>query len=445
MFLFLVLCSAINLSLPQAESLAVVYSSEIQSAHHQVLNAHTQYRAEVLKFFPKASITAYLPTVTYSQEEVNYPAYPNPIDYWKRTEQGIVTVDVSMLLPVGGNISVSYDLTKINEISNLYEDERYYQSSLTLNISQPLWGSISPYSSIRTGNNAYLKSVRNYQKTTRNVLRNLRSYYIDFYIYQRVYQHVDTMVKLAQRQIDEIEYLYQQGYVDDIELLQNEGKLGLMILKGMEIESEINQLKDKINLIIGIDQFNLAEPKIPEFNGEIKPDIWFELQDIQAELEDLNQQIIDNRRENGPSLEVSGYYGFRGREEEVQAMYEEFRKNRWGVSVGINIPLLDLPSRRQVQSLEHLRDAYQERENSYRRELNIEITRIRSEKEKLLVKLQLARTTFLASEKVFLESSVLDLSASEQLEILEDYTDAMEYYGSVLKELYLLDINFEEE
>lgn len=429
------------LSLEQAESLAVMNSSEIIIAQQEILSAEADYTTALRRFYPTLYFTGYIPSITYSNEEINYPQYPAPIDYWKKTYQGIANLDLSLLLITGGNVSVEYQMQKVNEYSNLYQDESYYKGDLKFSVSQPIFGNFSPKNEMDNKKRILQREYRELEMTKKDIIKQVRRYFVDLVILIRAYETLETMTDLAERNLNENEFLYAEGYIDEEGYLRTKGKLGLIILNRMEMEYSIQEYKYRLSILIGIDDFKLMDVEFPSITGDPYPDQIYQLYNIEEDILTYEDRITEKKINSGPSLDIEGYYGLNGKDSSYSALYG-IEENRWGVSVGVTIPIFDLTKGSEILSMDYQLASLIENKASLEREIEIERNYLLSRKDELITKYSVAYSTFQASEKVVQRMQVDMLSATEQLNILEDYINSMKYYGGILRDLWVLEVSF---
>ncbi|MBN1151288.1 TolC family protein, partial [candidate division WOR-3 bacterium] len=366
---------------------------------------------------------------------------PEPLKIWTKTEEGVLGAHISALLPTGADAEVSYELSKVNQTSNIYQDENYYEGNVFFSLSQPILGNFLPRNEIKYYERKYERELRNLERTERNVLSSLRANYVDLYILQRSFQTFSSMESLASRQYGELEHLYRSGYVEEVELLRDQSRLGLIILKKLETDSKISECMEELTLLIGEDSFIAIEPEKPDFAGNIMPLAQYELENLEDDIEDAVYLLEKEKSNTGISLDLSGYYGLDGRDEETVALYD-VEENRWGIAAGITVPIFQFSDRERIKALEYSLSALRERKAGAEEELETERRKIETDAQRLLVRLEIAKATFGAAEKALLRTPWEMTSPSEQLSYLQDYTDALEAYGAVLKELLVLDLNF---
>jgi len=431
------------ISLEQAESLAVINSSEIIIAQQEILAAQADYTTAIRRFYPTLYLTGYVPSLTYTNDEIVNPLNPTPIDYWKKTYQGVVDLDLSLLLITGGNISVTYEMQKVNEYSNVYSDESYYKGDLKFSISQPIFGNFSPRNDIENKKRVLERENRELEKIEKDIIKRVRRYFVDLVILSRAYETLEAMTDLAQRNLEENEFLYKEGFVDEEEYLRTKGKLGLIILNRMEMEYDIKEYKYRLSILIGIDDFTLIDVEIPDISGNPFPEQIYQLQRVDDDILNYEDRISEKSINSGPSLDIDGYYGLNGKDSSYSALYG-IEENRWGISVGVTIPIFDLAKRSEILSMDYQLAALVENRASLEREIEIEENYLLSRKEELITKYSIAYSTFQVSEKVVQRMQIDMLSATEQLNILEDYINSMKYYGGILRDLWILEVSFGE-
>lgn len=440
--LFNVLVSLV-LSLSQAESLAVSNSYEMRAARERVLSARSQYKSQVYKFIPELSLTGYVPRISYASNYTNYPPFPEPLKIWTKTEEGVLGAHLSALLPTGADAEVSYELSKVNQTSNIYQDENYYEGNVFFSLSQPVLGNFLPRNEIKYYERNYERELRNLDRTERSILASLRSDYVDLYILQRSSETFYAMESLALRQFGELEHLYRSGYLEEVDLLRDQSRLGLIILKKLETDSKISQSIDELALATGEDSFTAVLPDVPVFTGEITPLVYYDFADMEDDIEDAVYLLEKEKSATGISLDFQGYYGLNGRDEETSALYD-VEENRWGIAAGITVPIFRFSDRERIKSLEYSLSALRERKAGLEAEIAAQKRKIGADSQRLLVRFEIAKSTFEAAEKVLLRTPWDMISPAEQLSYLQDYTDALEAYGAVLKEMLILDLNFDK-
>ncbi|MBN1620745.1 TolC family protein, partial [candidate division WOR-3 bacterium] len=443
MLVLLNLVVSVVLSLSQAESLAVSNSFEMRAAREKVLSARSQYRSQVYKFIPELSLRGYVPRISYSSNYTNYPPFPEPLKIWTKTEEGVLGAHLSALLPTGADAEVSYELSKVNQTSNIYSDENYYQGNVFFTVSQPILGNFLPRNEVKYYERKYERELRNLERTERNVLASLRANYVDLFILQRARETYFVMESLASRQFGELEHLYRSGYVEEVALLRDQSRLGLIILKKLETDSKISQCMEELALLTGEDSFTAIFPDMPVFSGEITTLGHYELRDIEDEIEDALYFLEKDKSASGISLDFQGYYGLNGRDEETYALYD-IEENRWGIAAGITIPLFHYSDRERIKSLEFSLSALRERKKGVEDEVQAEKRKVETEVQRMMLRFEIAKSTFEAAEKALLRTPWEMTSPSEQLSYLQDYTDALEAYGVSLKELFILDLNYKK-
>ena len=124
---------------------------------------------------------------------------------------------------------------------------------------------------------------------------------------------------------------------------------------------------------------------------------------------------------------------------------KELSKNRWGVSVGLTIPILNPPSFSELASLEHKKKALEEKTKYFKKQLELDKNALLYKKEKILKRFEIAKGIYDASEKTLKEVPFSFLSTSQKLELLDDYIQVIQSYQNILCEMLILDVSFEKK
>ncbi|MCK4233018.1 TolC family protein, partial [candidate division WOR-3 bacterium] len=300
-----VLITSFEPSIADVESLALRESSEIRIASEELESAKAEYKAALLSFVPSIKTTAYVPSISYYSDEIYYPSYPYPIDYWKRKEEKLIITELSLSLPFGGDATVSYDLMKVGEFYNLYGDREYYEGNITFNLSQPIFGTSVLWDRIKQLRRGVGKKARELKKVKRDVKREVRRDIVSIFISEKTLEGINEMGELAERGLQELDFLRKKGVIDENEHLISKGKLGRFLLKKMEIEEDLRENKERLKLLTGLSDFSAAEIPIPDFSGESVPDIVFDLLTIRDDIMSIDDEISRKKRLFYPSFEVS--------------------------------------------------------------------------------------------------------------------------------------------
>lgn len=442
----LLLIVSIAISVSQVESLALESSSEIRSAQEELKGVEANYKGALFSFVPSINITGNIPSLSYYSDEIYYPSYPAPIDYWKRTNERLISTELSLALPFGGDASISYDVLKMGEFYNLYEDREYYEGNLTFSLKQPFLGTSSSWDQIKSLGRDVERAKRNLKKTERDVRRDVRRCYATIFVSEKIIKGIKEVGKLAEKGLEELEFLKGEGLIDEMEYLKSKGKLGLMLLKKMEIEATLRENREELKILTGLEDFIPQKPPRLDLKGlknEPVPDIVFQLKTTEEEISSLNEDISRKKRGFAPSFEISGYLGLRGRNGEMESI-RMLSKNRWGVSIGVNIPILNPPSFLELSALKHEKNALLERKKSLERKCEMERENILYKQVELKKRLDIAEDTYKASERALKEIPPEMLPLSDRLQLLDDYIQVMKSYRSILSEVLVLEVNFEE-
>ena len=279
-----VLIASFEPSIAQVESLALNMAPEIRIASEELDAAKAAYRSALLSFVPSLKTTAYVPSISYYSDELYYPSYPNPIDYWKRTEEKLIMLELSQCLPFGGDASVSYDVMKVGEFYNLYEDREYYEGDLTFNLSQPILGASASWDRLKQLRRTISKKTRALKRKKRDVKREVRRNIVNIFISEKLLEGMKAIGGFANRGLEELDFLRENVMIDETEYLISKGKIGRFLLKKMEIEEELREVREGLKLLTTVSNFTPKEIPIPDFSGEPAPDILFELLTIKDEM-----------------------------------------------------------------------------------------------------------------------------------------------------------------
>jgi len=440
--MFLLILSVV-LTLSEAESLAIKKSSEVEIAREELKSAEDIYKSKIFAFIPSLEITGYFPQVDYWYDETLYLGSPTPVEYWYKWMEKVLSAEFSMDIPFGGEASVIYSVLKKDETSDIYENREFYRGDLIFQISQPILGTSSSWDKIKSLERGINIKKGVIEQAKRKIRREVRGDYVSLFILNRTLYGIKEFGELAEKRMEELDFLRNNGVIDEKDYLLSKGKLGNLLLKKMEIEEEMLETRENLEFLMGIDSFGLVEPSVPEIKGKPVPEIKFKIEETEYEIEGVKEEISKKKRRFIPYLNISGDYSLKGMNGEINSV-TDLSKSGWGVSVGITIPIFNAPSYAELSSLYHNERALKEQKKTFEKELEIEKKRLINKKDRLKRKIVLAEGTYRASEKALKEISPELLSLKEKLDLLEDYIETMNTYRSALKEIAVLDVSFEE-
>jgi len=440
--MFLLILSFV-LTLSEVESLAVKKSSEVEIAQEEFKSTEDIYKSKIFAFVPSLEITGYFPQIDYWYDEALYLGSPTPVEYWYKWMERVFKAELSMDIPFGGEASVIYSVLKKDETSDLYQDREFYRGDLIFQISQPILGTSSSWDEIKSLNRAVDIKKGKIELAKRKISREVRENYVSLFILDRTLSGIKEFGELAEKGMKELDFLRNNGVIDEKEYLLSKGKLGNLLLKKMETEEEMLEARENLEFLTGVDSFDLVEPSVPEVKGEPVPDIKFQLEETEYEIEGVKEEISQKKRKFIPYLNISGNYGLKGMNGEISAV-TDLSRSSWGFSVGITVPIFNAPSYAELSSLYHNEKALTEQKKAFEKELEMEQKHLIHKEDRLKRKIVLAEGTYSASGRALKEISPELLSLKERLDLLEDYIEAMKAYQSALKELLVLDVNFEK-
>jgi len=436
----LIIC-IFSLTLIEAESLALKNSRDIIILEENLRALEDEYRSSVFSFTPSIYFKSDIPSISYYSDEIYYPSFPEPIPYWERYDEKGGEIGITSLLPTGGELSFSYRLYNYQETYNLYKGREYYEQGLNLSLSQPISFMIASWERIREKKIMIEEQRINLRMKKKEILKNVIRNYIEIYIYNKIKGLTEDISKSAEFSIDELDYLYKNGLIDKVEYLRRKGKYGLILLENMRIEMSLEEVIHNLESLTGCDKIDVSEPEILEIKGKPLPYESFLLSRLELEKEFYLIKLSHLKNELYPSLDISLSLGLRGKGDIEDAMV--LKKNMYNIGVSLKFPVFDLSKRFEISSIKHKIRSIEEEMEKEKKEVDFKRDEMERKKIEIRKRMDVLKDMLSASEEILKGCDIEKIPFNERIEIITDYINSLKSFGDIMKEYFILSIDFE--
>ncbi len=437
----------ISLTLQDIDSLALKNASEIINLREQLFSLEEEYKSLLFSFSPSLYLKGSYPYQYEYYDELFYPGSSSPIEYIEKHYKKMLGIGGGTKVPFGGMIDLSFDLDKIKEEYNIYEDREYYKSEFLITYTQPILGVSQEWDKIRGKKIEIEKLKVNIKMKEREIIKSVRMNFSAIFFYLMLKDVIPVIKKNIEYLQDEIEYLYKEKTIDKTHYLKSKNEILNTFMKISNIEDDYNDAMFEIKRITGLDDF-LIENISFDFktfpDTIIIPDEYLVLSELKLDREIYSIMLSQKKRELIPSFNLSLSYGFKDRKEEISEL-NLFNKNTYYLNLDMRLPLLSPSLYFEISSLEHRLKGLDKIIRDKEKEIDFVREKLIKRKNNIEKRLTIIDRTMRNTIELLHEEDLKSLSPEERISFLLNTIDILGQYKNVIQEYLLISIYFRME
>jgi len=447
----------ITLSLKNVVDLAITQSSSIKYVQNQNVNSYWRWKNFQTRFRPQLTLTGELPDYTHSTTPVTQP--DGGIEFKQVSNaQASAQISLSQSIPLTGTyVYAASNVYRIQDFKNHYID--FSGSPFLIGFSQPLfaynWMKWSKKMEPLVYEGAQKEFIEGIESISLNSARRFFRYLkvqTSFYLAESNLKNSEDNLKIAETrqglgQISENDFSRIKLSVYNAQKALNKARMDLKNAD-FELKSYIGLSQDQqIELIVPLNMtlFEIDPLKaLEEAKANRKETLEFTRRLIEAD-----GQLVEARRNSGPSITLNGSFGLSNSSDDFPGIYENTEKQRL-LRLYLSIPILDWGrSESQVKLAESRKDLVEfdvekDRED-FERSVIVQVEQFSLLKDQLVTAKEadkVAENGYLISLKKFQNGEIsitdLNISLAEREEAKNDYMSSLESYWIAYYNLRML-------
>ncbi len=342
------------LTLDECLKMVAKNSQEYKIAQMRYEAAKASYNAARLSYFvPNLSLNFTTPDYSWYGEYHDYVFGDNEsgrrIYTIQETYDYASSLNLSQKLFTGGDLTLSGLLNSYRQTSNIYPSYDEIRTNLQFSLQQPLFSWNRYKLELDKARVDYNLAKLRYCEEANQVWADLATYYIHYLTSQK-----QTRIAELESQKAELEYLIaeskkQQGLMGDMEFAQRRTQRLDRKLELIDAMQTLKEFQSKLLLLLKLDEkaelFLSQEMRLEGFSPEkgenSSTEQSSEVLKAEGEVTKRKLELGQARASGGIDGKISLYYGFLGRGPIAKESLDDFKKNRWGVSFVLNLPIWD--------------------------------------------------------------------------------------------------------
>ncbi len=457
----------LTLSLRNVIDMAITQSSSIKYIQNQNVNYYWRWKNFQTRFRPQLTLTGELPNYTHSTTPVIQP--DGNIEFKQVSNaQASAQISLSQSIPITGTyVYAASSIYRIQDFNNDYTD--FSGSPFQIGFYQPLFAYNWMKWSKKTEPLIYEGAQKEFIEGIEDISLNAARRFFRYLKVQTNYNLAESNLKNSQDNLKIAETRQQLGQISEndfsrIKLSVYNAQKALnkarMDLKNadFELKSYIGLSQDQeIELIIPLNMtlFEI-DPVIAleEAKSNRKESLEYTRRLIEAD-----RQLVEAKRNSGPSITLSGSFGLSNSADELGGVYVNTEKQRL-VRLNLSIPILDWGrSESQVKLAESRKDLVEfditkDRED-FERQVVVQVEQFSLLKDQLITAEEadkVAENGYQISLRKFQNGEIsitdLNISLSEREGARNDYMSSLESYWIAyynLRKLTLYDFEMQHK
>jgi outer membrane protein len=447
----------VTLSLRNVVDLALTQSSSIKYIQNQNVNYYWRWKNFQTRFRPQLTLTGELPDYTHSTTPVTQP--DGNIEFKQISNaQASAQISLSQSIPLTGTyVYAASSIYRIQDFKNKYTD--FSGSPFMIGFYQPLFAYNWMKWSKKTEPLIYEGGQKEFIEGIEEISLNAARRFFRYLKVQTNYNLAESNLKNSEDNLKIAETRQELGQISEndfsrIKLSVYNAQKALnkarMDLKNadFELKSYIGLNQDQqIELIVPLNMtlFEIDPVKaLEQAKANRKETLEFTRRLIEAD-----RQLVEAKRNSGPTITLSGSYGITNSADEFGGIYQNTEKQRL-VRLGLSIPILDWGrSESQVKLAESQKDLVEydvikDRED-FEREVIVQVEQFSLLKDQLVTAKEadkVAENGYIISLKKFQNGEIsiteLNISLSEREGAKNDYMSSLEAYWIAYYNLRML-------
>ncbi|MCJ7508922.1 MAG: TolC family protein [candidate division Zixibacteria bacterium] len=340
----------LSLSLDDCLKMVVKNSSEYKIAQMRYQAAEASYNSAKLSYYvPNLTLNFNTPEYSWFGDYQDYYGAAGRVYFIEEYYNYTSSLDLSQKLFTGGDLTVSGLLNSYRRTSNIFTNYDEVRTNLQFNVEQPIFNWNRHKLELDKVRVDYDLSRLKYSEETNQVISDLTTNYIQYLTSQKQLNIAELKVQKVDIDYLSAEKKKEEGLISDMEFAQKrtermDRKLELLdakrnfeeyqakLLQMLRIEEEVEL---NLNQNIELGQFSLEQ----ERNKNIGQSS--EVLKTEGEVRKKELELKEAKASGGIDGKVNFYYGFLGRGPIARESIDNFKKNRWGVSVVLSLPIWD--------------------------------------------------------------------------------------------------------
>lgn len=340
----------LSLTLDECLKMVVKNSSEYKIAQMRYQAAEASYNSAKLSYYvPNLTLNFNTPEYSWFGDYQDYYGAAGRVYSIEEDYNYTSSLDLSQKLFTGGDLTISGLLNSYRRTSNIFTNYDEVRTNLQFNLEQPIFNWNKHKIELDKTRVDYDLSRLQYSEEIDQVISNLTTNYIQYLISQKQLSIAEFKVQKADVDYLSAEKKKEEGLIGDMEFAKKrtermDRKLELLdvkrsfeenqakLLQMLKIEGEVEL---NLNQNIDLGQFSLEQEK----NKNIEQSS--EVLKAEGEVRKKELELKEAKANGGIDGKVNFYYGFLGRGPLARESIDDFKKNRWGVSVVLSLPVWD--------------------------------------------------------------------------------------------------------
>jgi outer membrane protein len=340
----------LSLTLDECLKIVIRNSSEYKIAQMRYQAAEASYSSAKLSYYvPNLTLNFNTPEYSWFGDYQDYYGAAGRVYFVEEYYNYTSSLDLSQKLFTGGDVTASGLLNSYRRTSNIFTNYDEVRTNLQFSVEQPIFNWNRHKIELDKAKVDYDLSRLKYSEETNQVISDLTTNYIHYLTSEKQLKIAELKVEKADLDYISAEKKSQEGLVSDMEFAKKrtermDRKLELLdaksnfeeyqakLLQMLKIEGEA-ELNLSQNIELG--QFSLEQEK----NRNVEQSL--EVLRTEGEVRKRELEFKEAKASGGIDGKVSFYYGFLGRGPIARESIDDFKKNRWGVSVVLNLPIWD--------------------------------------------------------------------------------------------------------
>ncbi|HEX9916161.1 MAG TPA: TolC family protein [candidate division Zixibacteria bacterium] len=340
----------LSLNLDDCLKTVIRNSSEYKIAQMRYRAAEASYSSAKLSYYvPNLTLNFNTPEYSWFGDYQDYYGAAGRVYFVEEYYNYTSSLDLSQKLFTGGDVTVSGLLNSYRRTSNIFTNYDEVRTNLQFSIEQPIFNWNRHKIELDKARVDYDLSRLKYSEETNQVISDLTTNYIHYLTSQKQLKIAELKVQNADLDYISAEKKSQEGLISDMEFAQKrtekmDRKLELLdgkrnfeeyqakLLQMLKIEEEVEL---NLNQNIELGQFSLEQEKNKNIGQSS------EVLKAQGEARKKELELKEAKASGGIDGRVNFYYGFLGRGPIARESIDDFKKNRWGVSIVLSLPIWD--------------------------------------------------------------------------------------------------------
>jgi outer membrane protein TolC len=447
----------VTLSLKNVVDLAITQSSSIKYVQNQNVNSYWRWKNFQTRFRPQLTLTGELPDYTHSTTPVTQP--DGNIEFKQVSNaQASAQLSLSQSIPLTGTyVYAASSIYRIQDFKNNYTD--FSGSPFLIGFTQPLfaynWMKWMKKTEPLAYEGAQKEFIEDIEEISLNAARRFFRYLrvqTNYSLAQSNLKNSEDNLKIAETrqglgQISENDFSRIKLSVYNAQKALNKARMDLKNAD-FELKSYIGLGQDQqIELIVPLNMtlFDIDPLKaLEEAKANRK-----ETNEYTRRLIEADRQLVEAKRNSGPSITLSGSFGLSNSADDFPGVYENTEKQRL-IRLYLSIPILDWGrSESQVKLAESRKDLVQfdveKDRDDFERSVIVQVEQFSLLKDQLITAKEadkVAENGYLISLKKFQNGEIsitdLNISLSEREGAKNDYVSSLESYWIAYYNLRML-------